>query len=54
MIKAEVVFKGDVIHIKDCMICLDGVMWDIYIHKEYKDSFIKLERAVAYCLEQSK
>lgn len=52
MIKAEVVFRGEKIYVKDFIIIRDGDLWDIFKLKiNYIDSFIELEQAIAYCLE---
>ena len=52
MIKEEVVFRGDRMHVKDFIIIRDGDLWDIFKLKiNYIDSFIKLEEAIKYCLE---
>lgn len=51
MIKCEVVFKGEDIHIGNWMIFKRNDMWVATMNGKDEDYYDHLEQAIAYCLE---
>lgn len=53
MIKAEVVFDGDLINYGEYALCFSFECVDVYKNGELCKRLASLEQAIAYCLEQS-